>query len=153
MDVHKGAGYPKMIQKKKKSCCNFGWRPLPQEAWIWQPLLENCTHRQHFMSDLRHVSRAGVRGCLRACPYASGLNPISCSWKWLTDPLGTALEGRSLFGASDLVNEWRGSLRHQNCCWPKEYRKQRMKDNFEMGFHFWKSCRVSDVLSVCLSFI
>lgn len=135
----------------KKTCCIFGQRHLPQETWIWHLLLENCARRQCLVSGLRQAGRAGVRGWPSSCPFASDLNQISCPWIWLTDTLGTAPEGRSLFSASDLINEWRGSPGRGNCCWPKGYRKYRMKDDFEMCFRFQKSCHVSDVLSMCLS--
>lgn len=139
--------------QKKTTCYIFGQRQLPQKTWIWHLLLENCARRQCLMSDLRQAGGAGVGGWPSSCPFAPDLSQISCSWSWLTGALGTALEGRSLFSASDLINEWRGSPGRGNCGWPKGYRQYRMKDDFEMCFHFQKSCHVSDVLSMCLSFI
>lgn len=90
-------------------------------------------------------------GWLSAYPYAVWLEPNVLFMKMI-DSLGTALKGRSLFSALDLVNEWRG-LKHQNCCWPKEYRKYRTKDDFEIYFHFWKFCYVFDVLMLWLIYL
>ena len=126
--------------------------------WLWW---ESWTGSEWWLRLLQGVlaattvvgGRAGVGGWPSSCPFASDLSQISCSWTWLTGALGTALEGRSLFSASDLINEWRGSPGRGNCGWPEGYRKYRMKDDFEMCFHFQKSCHVSDVLSMCLSFI
>lgn len=93
-------------------------------------------------------------GWLSACPYAPSLSQISCSQKWLTDPLGTALKGRALFSASGLVNEEKGSPGHWNCCWPKHTENIKWKMGFEMCFPFQKSWHVFGCShSICHSYI
>lgn len=124
---------PGIQQWFKKNHAVFWTRPSSQETWIWQPLLENALAGSIWCLTAGKQAELEA-GWLSACPYAPGLSQISCSQKWLTDPLDTALKGRALFSASGLVNEWKGSPRHRNCYWPKEYRKYTMKDGFEMYF-------------------
>lgn len=133
IDVNKGVRYSEMIQKE--SCCVFGQRSLPQETWTWQPLLEKCSRRQHFMFDLRRAGRAAGR--LREClPIGFWLEPNSLFTK-MTDRPSRHCSLRKISVQCFRSCQWvKGSLRHWNCCWSKEYRKYRMKNDFECVFPF-----------------
>lgn len=150
-DVNKGARYSTMIQKE--SCCVLDADLYPRrhgfDSLFWRNALAGS------IWCLTAGRQAELEaGWLSACPYAPSSSQISCSQKWLTDPLGTALKGRALFSASGLVNEEEGSPRHWNCCWPKEYRKYKMKDRL------WNVFSLSEIMpcfgcshSMCHSYI